>query len=94
LHGIGRCQESIRQYKAAENAHQIVLELRKKVSGDDHPDILISMNKLAGALSQQGKYVEAEIIYCETLALSKKTSGDEHSHMLTSMGNLAGIFSY
>jgi hypothetical protein len=48
--------------------------LDKKVLGDEHPHTLVSISNLAGALSHQGKYVEAETIDHETLALREKVS--------------------
>jgi hypothetical protein len=47
-----------------------------QVSGKEHPDTLTSMNDVAGALSGQGKYAEAEKMHRETLALR------EHPDML------------
>jgi hypothetical protein len=40
--------------------HKQALELRKKVLGPEHPDVLESMNNLALVLKKQGKYKTAE----------------------------------
>lgn len=92
LFRIGRCQISIEEYKASKNTYQTVLELRKRVLGDEHLDTLASMHGFALAFHGQRKYVEAEIIYRETLALRKKVLGDEHPYTLASMHGLALFF--
>ncbi len=46
--------------------------------GDEHLDVASSMNNLARALSDQGKYEEAEKMHREELVLSRKLLGDEH----------------
>ena len=40
--------------------------------GEDHPDVLISLNNLAVLLHDQGRLAEAEPLYCEAL---EKSSG-------------------
>jgi hypothetical protein len=47
------------------------------------------MNNLAGALSRQGKYAEAEAMDRETLGLREKVVGKEHPATLTSVYRLA-----
>ena len=39
----------------------------------------------------QGKYDEAEPLYCEALAIDRKVSGDEHPNVATSLNNLASL---
>ena len=39
------------------------------VLGKEHPHTLMSMNEVARALSEQGKYAEAEKMHREILAL-------------------------
>ncbi len=40
--------------------------------GDQHPDVAISMNNLAGVLADEGKYEEAEKMHRDALALDRK----------------------
>jgi tetratricopeptide (TPR) repeat protein len=93
---IGSCEQTLGRYKAAELACQQVLRhrLRDEKIGKEHPDTLTSMNNLAEALSNQGKYAEAEVIFQETLALREKVLGKEHPNTLMSMSNLAQTLSY
>jgi hypothetical protein len=55
LFKVGRCLQIIRQYVNAEQMHQRLLELMKKVSGPKHPYTLVFMNLLACALSGPGQ---------------------------------------
>ncbi|RDW60746.1 hypothetical protein BP6252_12129 [Coleophoma cylindrospora] len=68
--------------------HRETLALRETVLGKEHPDTLMSMNNLGGALSGQGKHAEAEAMHRETLALSETVLGKEHPDTLTGMYNL------
>jgi hypothetical protein len=88
LDKIRRCQNSWGQYEASAETFRQLHELREKVLGKEHPETLTSMNGLAGALSNQGKYAEAEKMHLETLALSEKVSGKEHPSTLISMKEL------
>ena len=61
--------------------------------GKEHPDTLTSMDNLAGVLSDQGKYGQAEEMYRQVLGLSETVLGKEYPDTLTSMDNLAGVLS-
>jgi tetratricopeptide (TPR) repeat protein len=109
LDRIGRCENTLGRYQAAELAHRKLLKERKSVLGKKHPETLISMNEevrgkkhpstltsmnnLAQALSDQGKYEEAETMHRETLALKEEVLGKKHPSTLASMSNLAQALS-
>ncbi|KAI0123269.1 Tetratricopeptide repeat-domain-containing protein [Xylariales sp. AK1849] len=61
------------------------------LASPEHPDTLTSMNNLAGVLSRQGKYEEAEQMHRQTLELRKELLGPEHPDTLASINNLAII---
>jgi DNA polymerase III delta prime subunit len=77
------------QYKAAEELFVQVMETRKRVLGDEHPDTLISMNNLASTYRDQGRSNEAEELEVQVMQTRKRVLGDEHPDTLTSMANLA-----
>ena len=54
------------------------LEMRKKLLGEEHPDVAQSINNLAGLYYGQGRYSEAEPLYVEALAIAEKVLGKEH----------------
>jgi tetratricopeptide (TPR) repeat protein len=94
LERVGRCEQTLGRYRAAEQANGQVLERREQVLGKEHPHTLASMNDVAYALSGQGKYAEAELMYRETLSLKEKVLGKEHPDTLTSINNLAMALSH
>jgi hypothetical protein len=57
--------------------------------GEDHVSTLASASYLAGSLSEQGKYVEAEQINRDVLGARRRVLGEEHPLTLTSASNLA-----
>ncbi len=68
------------------------LELTRKERGEDNPDTLTALNRLAGVYRATGKLSEAEPIYAQILAKRTKILGPEDRDTLTAMHNLAGIY--
>jgi len=58
----------------SEAVHREVLALRKKLLGNDHPDVAASLDQLAGVLQRQMKLEEAESCYRESVAINRKAS--------------------
>ena len=54
--------------------------MRKKLLGDEHPDIATSLNDLAFFYYKQGRYDKAEPLYLQALEMRKKLLGDEHPY--------------
>ena len=73
----------------ARKLKEQVLENRRRVLGDEHPDTLNSMNSLGWLFLQQGKLEEARKLYEEVLENRRRVLGDEHPHTLRSMNQLA-----
>ncbi|KAI0895108.1 hypothetical protein F4806DRAFT_469907 [Annulohypoxylon nitens] len=80
------------KYNEAERLYLQTLDLRKQVSGKEHPSILNSMNNLGNVFYDQGKYEEAKQIYLQTLDLRKQALGKEHPHTLDSIHSLGSVF--
>ena len=76
-------------YAEAKNLNEHVLEIRRKVLGDEHPDTLTSMHNLASVLSFQGYCADAKELDEYVLEIRRKVLGDEHPDTLSSMNNLA-----
>ena len=66
-----------------------VVDTRKKVLSQEHPDTLTSIADLAVTFLEQGRWKEAEEQVMET---RKRALGQEHPDILTSMANLAVVF--
>ena len=80
---LGRCFWMTGNDKDSQEMYQQELELNEEVLGKENPLTLTSMNNLALALSNQGKYDEAEPKCRQTLALSEKVLGKEHPNTLS-----------
>lgn len=65
--------------------------MRKKLLGQEHPDVAISLNNLAGLYESQGKYEAAEPLYLQALEMDKKLLGEEHPNTQTINSNLLDL---
>ena len=62
--------------------------VQQKALGEEHPDILTSLNNLASLLQAQGKLEEAELLFRKELEGEQKALGEEHPYTLNTKGNL------
>jgi tetratricopeptide (TPR) repeat protein len=62
------------------------------VLGNEHPDIVSSLDSLADLYKKQGWYEEAETLFLQVIKLSKKLLGHEHPFVANSLHNLAEIY--
>jgi hypothetical protein len=69
-----------------------VLELRREVLGEKHPDTIRSMADLATTYHQQGRSGEAEEIDVKVLELRREVLGEKHPDSIESMASLATTY--
>ena len=65
-------------FNEAEELQVQVLEIRKRVLGEEHPHTLVSMANLASTYAQRGRYDEAEELEVRMLEITKRVLGKEH----------------
>ena len=75
-------------WKNAESLEIEVMDMRKKLLGEEHPDTLTAMENLANTYFNQGRWNEAEQLEVQVMNMTKKLLGEEHPDTLTAMGNL------
>ena len=92
LNNLALLYQSQGRYAEAESLYQEALALRKKLLGEDHPDVATTLNNLALLYESQGRYAEAEPLYQEALALIKKLLGENHLYLATTINNLAVLY--
>jgi hypothetical protein len=80
------------RYKEAEKLYVEVMQTRKRVLGDEHPDTLTSMASLAATYRNQGRWGEAKKLQVEVMQTIKRVLGDQHPSTLSSMANLASTY--
>jgi tetratricopeptide (TPR) repeat protein len=89
---LGNTYWKLGRAEAAAPHLERAVALRRATLGDDHPDTLTSLNRLAGVYRGTGRLKEAEPIYAEVLQKRKRVLGPEHPDTLSSMHNLAGLY--
>ena len=76
----------------AEALHRQVLELRKGLLGEGHPDVASSLDNLGAVIYHQDRLDEALVLYEQALALRLAALGADHEDVGTSLNNLGGVF--
>ncbi|TRT54401.1 MAG: tetratricopeptide repeat protein [Microcystis aeruginosa Ma_QC_C_20070703_M131] len=54
--------------------------MRKRLLGDNHPDVATSLNNLVHLHYCQGRYSEAEPFYLEAINIFREGLGENHPH--------------
>ncbi|OCK77107.1 hypothetical protein K432DRAFT_129195 [Lepidopterella palustris CBS 459.81] len=76
------------RWKKAEELEVQVIETRKRVLGEEHPDTLISMNNLAFTFKSQSRNDEAISLLKTCLQLQKQILGPQHPDTESSLKSL------
>jgi tetratricopeptide (TPR) repeat protein len=80
------------RYSEAIPLAEQVLDLRRIILGENHPDVANSLNNLAFLYYSQGHYSEAEPLYQQALKILQTALGENHPDIATSLNNLAGLY--
>jgi tetratricopeptide (TPR) repeat protein len=72
-----------------EAADREALDIRRRILGNEHPDVAASLSNLAEAYTQQGRIAEAEALVREALAIRQKRFGDESLAAANSLRSLS-----
>lgn len=83
----GRWKEG--RWKEAEDLDAKVLEARRRVLGEEHPDTITAMANLASTYRDQGRWKEAGELFVKVLEASRSVLGEEHPYTIRAMANLA-----
>ena len=81
LENLGLVYEVLGRYQEAEPLYQRVWELRKEISGNNHPSVAGAIEKLAGVYEAQQKYADAEKLYLQSLEVQQNTLGPHHPEL-------------
>jgi tetratricopeptide (TPR) repeat protein len=74
-------------YAAAKPLLAGALETRRRVLGDEHPDMLASMRHMGDVLRKQGKRGDAMPFFREALDTSRRALGEDHRDTLEAINN-------
>ncbi|BAY16258.1 hypothetical protein NIES21_20830 [Anabaenopsis circularis NIES-21] len=92
LNNLAGLYHSQGKYSKAEPLYQEALALRRKLLGEENPNVANSLNNLANLYDSQGKYNEAESLYQEALTLTRRLLGEGNPDVANSLNNLAGLY--
>jgi CHAT domain-containing protein len=92
LNNLAGLYRSQGRYSEAEPLYRQALDMRKRLLGNEHPDVATSLDNLAFLYWTQGRYSEAEPLYRQALDMNKRLLGNEHPDVATSLNNLAGLY--
>jgi hypothetical protein len=76
------------RWKEAEELQVQVMQTRKRVLGDEHPDTLTSMNNLAITLELQSRHKEALALIDLCFQSRRKVLGEQHPDTQSSLSAL------
>ena len=91
---IGRSYGSLGLYEQGAAQHVHALRIRRQLHGEDHPDVVESMNDLAALRYYNGQYDQAERLYVDALQLGRRVLGPEHEQVTSIMNNLAVLYRF
>jgi tetratricopeptide (TPR) repeat protein len=77
------------KYSQAQPLYEKVLEIRRRLLTDDHPDTARGYNDLAFFLNAQGKYAAAQPLFGKALEFRRRLLGDDHPQTAQAYNNLA-----
>jgi CHAT domain-containing protein/Tfp pilus assembly protein PilF len=80
------------KYGEAQPLVERALEIREKILGSDHRDVVATVGDLGSNYYFKGDYAKAETLYQRALTLWEKTVGPEHPDLAISLNNLAALY--
>jgi hypothetical protein len=86
---LGETYVGLNLFAPAQVQMERVVELCRRQRGEEHPDTLTTMYRLATILREQNKYPEAEGLYRKTLELQCRVLGEENLATAATMDGLA-----
>ena len=64
----------------------------RRILGENHPNVALSLNNLAELYYSQGRYSEAEPLFKQALDLRKRTLAENHPLVASSLNSLAELY--
>ena len=83
-------QAEARYEQASPLLHE-VLNVGRRVLGEQHPDTLATLNNVAELYRRQNKYEEAESIFHQLLAVRRRSLAPDHPNITNVLASIGGI---
>ena len=78
-------------YEKAEPLYREALETTWKITGENNPEYIQSLNNLAGVYYSMEEYEKAEPLYKEALELTRRVLGENNPEYIQSHQQPCGI---
>jgi tetratricopeptide (TPR) repeat protein len=88
----GNVLSDLALYSQAEQVLREVLDRRRKLLGDNHPQVPLGTMNLAWVLALEGVYAESEAKSLAALDGLRRTVGPEHSNFIAATNNLGRMY--
>ena len=85
---VGRVETQLGEYQRARPVLEEALALRRKLYGDEHPDVATSLEALGNVAYSQGDIAKAVAIRRQVLALRRRLLGDTNTKTTTALREL------
>jgi tetratricopeptide (TPR) repeat protein len=66
--------------------------MQRKLLGDEHPDVSMSLSSLGETMKQQGNLREARMVSSAAITMQRKMFGENSPEVLKSLRNVASVF--
>jgi len=86
---VGRLETQLGRYDRARPLLEEALALRRRVNGDNHPDVATSLEGLGRVAFDQGNFAESVRLRRDVLALRRRLLGDTNTKTTTALLELA-----
>src|SRR5262249_14383876 len=91
LNYLGYLHGELNEPQVAEPLHRQVLEVRRRVRGEDHPAVALSLTNLGLTYFNRGDYGKAEPLFRQAAEVRKRTLGAAHPDYAESLVTLAAL---
>ncbi|MDZ8226163.1 tetratricopeptide repeat protein, partial [Nostoc sp. ChiVER01] len=92
--GLGKFYEGQGLYTLAAPWYQQGLSTVQTRLGEEHSDVVVSLNNLALLYNSQGRYNQAEPLFLQALELYKRLLGEAHPDIGSILNNLALLYNF
>ncbi|NEQ84131.1 MAG: CHAT domain-containing protein, partial [Moorea sp. SIO2I5] len=92
LNNLALLYQFMGKYQQAEPLYSQALEMRRRLLGNQHPDVADSLNNLGLLYQFMGRYQQAEPLYTQSLEMRRRLLGNQHPDVAQSLNNLAGLY--
>jgi tetratricopeptide (TPR) repeat protein len=92
LNMVGVAYNALGEYGRALDYHERAMAIRKKVYGEQHPDVATSLNNLGSAYDALGDNSKAISYYEQSLTIDEAVFGKEHPDVAIDLNNLGSTY--